>query len=68
MEIQNQIKRTLAQPEAIEQINNMLGINDNITRSKLADQICDQFDFFDPRGERQRSGCSKALRELERDG
>lgn len=68
METQNQIKRTLSQPEAIKQINSILDNNDNIKRTKLADIVCDQFSFFDPRGERQRCGCLKALRELEQKG
>ena len=68
MKPQNQIKRTLSQPEAIEQINNILNANTNINRSKLADLICDQFNFFNPCGEKQRSGCLKALRKLEQDG
>jgi len=68
MKTQNQIKRTLSQPEAIEKINNILDTNSNINRSRLADFICDQFNFFNPRGERQRSGCLKALRKLEQDG
>jgi len=45
MKTQNQIKRTLSQPEAIKQINNILDANTNINRSKLADFICDQFIF-----------------------
>jgi hypothetical protein len=68
METQNQIKRTLAQPEAIEHICSILDVNVNIKRTKLADQLCDQFDFFDPRGKKQRAGCLKALRELEQKG
>jgi hypothetical protein len=68
METQNQIKRTLSQPEAIEQINNILDTNDNINRTKLADKLCDHFNFFDPCGNRQRSGCLKALRKLEQTG
>lgn len=68
METQNQIKRTLAQPEAIEHICSILDTNVNIKRTKLADQLCDQFDFFDPRGKKQRAGCLKALRELEQKG
>jgi hypothetical protein len=67
MKTQNQIKRTLSQPEAIKQINNILDANTNINRSKLADLICDQFNFFNPCGETQRSGCLKALRKLEQD-
>jgi len=68
MEKQNQIKWTLSQAEAIEKINNILDTNTNINRTKLADLICDEFNFFNPRGERQRAGCLKALRKLEQDG
>ena len=66
METQNQIKRTLSQPEAIEYVRSILSFSQNITRTELAHQLCDTFGFFDPRGERQRTGCLKALRELER--
>ena len=68
METQNQIKRTLSEPEAIEQINSILDTTNNIKRTKLADLLCDQYSFFDPRGEKQRSGCLKALRDLEQAG
>ena len=69
MEKQNQIKRRLSQPDAIEHIRNVL--NDaahTIKRTELADKICEQFGFFDPRGGVQRAGCLKALRELEKTG
>lgn len=65
MEKQNQIKRTLKQPEALKQICSMLEANENIKRVELADQLCGHFGFFDLRGEKQRGGCLKALRELE---
>lgn len=68
METQNQIKRTLSEAEAIEQINRILDTTHSIKITKLADLLCDQYDFFDPRGERQRSGCLKALRGLEQAG
>ncbi len=68
MKIQNQIKRTLTQPEAIEHICNILDTNDNINRTALADKLCDHFKFFDPCGNRQRDGCLKALRKLEQAG
>lgn len=68
METQNQIKRTLTQPEAIEHINNILDTNNNINRTTLTDKLCDHFNFFDPRGNRQRGGCLKALRKLEQAG
>jgi hypothetical protein len=37
-------------------------------RTELADLVCDEFGFLDRRGRRQRSGCLKALRILERRG
>jgi len=64
METQNQIKRALCQPEAIEYIRNLLDTNDNLKRTQLADQVCEKFGFFDPCGNIQRTGCLKALREL----
>ena len=66
METQNQINRTLSQPEAIEYVRSIVSITQTITRTELAKQLCDKFGFFDPRGESQRAGCLKALRELER--
>lgn len=39
-----------------------------LNRSHLADRICDELGFLDPRGRRQRSGCVKALRVLEARG
>ena len=68
METQNQIKRTLSQPESIEYIINLLDTNNNIIRTKLADQLCEHFGFFNPCGNKQRAGCLKALRELEQNG
>ncbi len=56
MHQQNQIKRTLAQPEAI-----------NIVRSQLASNV-HRNRFHDARGHHQIGGCNKALRELERAG
>jgi hypothetical protein len=68
MEAQNQIKRRLSQPEAIEHIRNLLNITNGIRRTALADKICEQLGFFDLRGHKQRAGCLKALRELEKAG
>ena len=66
METQNQIKRTLCRPEALEQIRQLLDGTGNLNRTALADQLCERFRLFDPRCGGQRSGCLKALRELER--
>jgi hypothetical protein len=66
MEIQNQIKRKLSEPESIEYVTSLLCMADDITRTKLAEQLCDKFKFLDFRGEKQLAGCMKALRELEK--
>jgi hypothetical protein len=68
MNIQNQIKRTLSQPAAIEFVSRMLKEREFLHRSELADFICEQYGFRDLGGQAQRSGCLKALRELEADG
>lgn len=68
METQNQIKRTLTRPEAIEHIRSVLDGNDIMHRTQLADQICEHYGFFDARGAPQKSSCLKALRELEYGG
>jgi len=68
METQHQIKRTLSQPIVIEQIVNLLDAGGLETRTGLANRLCQDFGFYDPRGEPQLSGCLKALREFEDDG
>ncbi len=68
MNAQNQIKRTLEQPAAIETIRATLAGGDVENRSRLADALCEQFGFHDPRGHLQRAGCLRALRELEQAG
>src|SRR6202171_835466 len=68
MEKQSQIKRTLAQPSAIEAIRGLLNSGVHETRSSVAEAVCRHFDFVDARGRAQTAGCVKALRELERAG
>lgn len=69
MEIQNQIKRALSEQNSIEIIRRLLsGDNKYKYRSTFADEVCRHFGFQDTRGRLQRSGCIKALRELERSG
>ena len=65
---QNQIKRTLAQPQAIATVQRLLEETPAINRIELARRLCDHFAFHDARGEPQVSGCVKALRELESQG
>ena len=65
MNTQNQIKRTLSQPESINYVSELLNTNSFLHRRELAEIVCEQFGFFDTRGEKQIGGCEKALRKLE---
>lgn len=65
MKTQNQIKRTLSQPEAIAHIQKVLEGKEILHRTELTDQICEHYGLIDSRGVLQRSTCLKALRELE---
>ena len=62
---QNQIKRTLSQAAAIAYVAELLDAGEFIQRGELAEFLCEQFGFYDARGQAQRDGCLKALRELE---
>lgn len=68
MNIQNQIKRTLSQPDAIKYVSGLLKVKQFDSRKELADFLCKRFKFHDARNEAQRGGCIKALRELEEAG
>jgi hypothetical protein len=68
MELQNQIKRTLSTAEAIESVRGLLEEENVSSRIELAELVCEEFGFQDPRGEHQWGGCLKALRELEAQG
>jgi len=68
MEPQNQIKRALCSPDGLGQVRRLLGRRERLNRTQVADRLCERFGFFDPGGSKQRSGCLKALREMERQG
>ncbi len=68
MKLQNQIKRTLSTAEAIESVRRLLEEENVSSRIELAELVCEEFGFQDPRGENQWGGCLKALRELEGQG
>jgi Domain of unknown function (DUF4338)/Transposase DNA-binding/Transposase Tn5 dimerisation domain len=68
MNLQNQIKRALSKPEAIEYISQLLEEEDCFSRTELAEAVCEEFGFQDPRGQNQLGGCLKGLRELEAKG
>jgi hypothetical protein len=68
MNAQKQIKRTLSNPESIEYVRQLVEEEESFSRTELADFVCEQFGFQDPRGQNQLSGCLKGLRELEAKG
>src|SRR5215475_3322392 len=68
MKLQKQIKHALSSPEAIEYVRELLEEEEIVSRTELADVVCEQFGFQDRRGEHQRAGCLKGLRELEAKG
>ena len=63
MVVQNQIKRTLSQN--LDRLHGLMQQETFPHRTALADRVCAAFGFHDARGRSQRSGCLKALRELE---
>lgn len=68
MKQQSRIKETLLQPESIAVVQQILEDNQEANRSAIAMHVCQHFSFFNPLGNAQKSGCLKALRELERAG
>jgi len=68
MDTQPQIKRTLSHPTNLTAVRALLAHHDFPHRNALAARVCAQFGFYDARGQAQRSGCLKALRELEAAG
>ena len=65
MNIQNQIKRTLSETASLEYVCDLLESKEIEHRTELATLVCKQYGFYDARGQAQRGGCLKALRELE---
>ena len=65
---QNQIKRTLSQTASVEYVRELIESNRFRHRSELAAALCEQFGFYDARGQEQLGGCVKALRKLEAAG
>jgi hypothetical protein len=62
---QSQILKCLSQAESIARVRQLTAENSSLPRTQLADRVCDEYGFVDPRGRRQRGGCLKALRVLE---
>lgn len=68
VQVQHQIKRTLLGEGALARVRALTEREAASHRSAVAERVCEQFGFIDARGRMQRSGCLKALRELERAG
>ena len=68
MKTQNLIKQKLSQPESVVVVQQILEDNEDAPRSAIAERVCEHFAFFNTFGRPQKSGCLKALRELERIG
>jgi len=68
MHAQNQIKRTLSEPESVARVQALIRAVPDAHRTAVADRVCAAFGFVDPIGRAQRAGCLKALRALERAG
>ena len=68
MKTQNLIKRKLLQPESVAVVQQILEDNADAPRSAIAERVCQHFAFFNTLGKPQKTGCLRALRELERAG
>jgi hypothetical protein len=65
---QSRIKRTLSKPDALAYVVDLLDSGEFLHRTELAEFLCEECGFHDARGQPQRDGCVKALRELEASG
>jgi hypothetical protein len=68
MEKQNQVKRTLSQPDSIETVRELLRRHADANRTAVTRAVCRHFGFVDARGAIQLGSCLKALRDLESAG
>ena len=48
--VPTQIKRTLSRPENLELVRQMLDVPEPLLRSRLADDVCQRFGFFNAIG------------------
>ncbi|MGH9844935.1 MAG: hypothetical protein ACREEM_39970 [Blastocatellia bacterium] len=65
MKTQHLIKQTLSRPESVVVVQEILEGNREASRTAIAVRVCEQFGFFNALGKVQKSGCLKALRELQ---
>ncbi|MBF0265038.1 MAG: IS4 family transposase [Gammaproteobacteria bacterium] len=65
MKTQNQIKRTLSEETNLLYLKDLLDSKTFPNRAELVKEVCRKFNFYDPKGQAQISGCAKALRILD---
>ncbi len=63
-----QMQKKLSQPDVVEFINQRIAEKPGMNRTELANHLCDRYNFVNTLGQRQQSGCLKALRKLEAKG
>ena len=68
MKAQNQIKRTLSEETSLLYLKDLLDRKTFHNRIEVAKEVCQEFDFYNPKGQAQLTGCAKALRTLETAG
>src|SRR3984885_7883919 len=62
MDIQNQIKRTLSQPECLAYVSELLEAEGYLSRTDVAVKVCEEFGFQYPGGQHQLGGGRQAWR------
>jgi len=62
---QNNIKQTLSRSESIVIIEQILESEPDLSRTKVAECVCEHFKFHNAHGKPQIDNCMKALRDLE---
>ena len=65
---QSQIRRNLACSEGIVRLQALMNAENFENRSAIGRRVCEDFGFYDARGQVQLIGCMKVLRELNDDG
>ena len=65
MKTQNQIKRTLSEETSLLYLKDLLDSKTFSNRAEVIKEVCKEFNFYDPKGQAQLSGCAKALRILD---
>ena len=68
MKTQNKIKQTLSEETSILYLNDLLSSKKCPNRLDLLNEVCSQFNFYNPTGQAQHAGCAKALRLLDAGG